>query len=412
MKRFYLSGQNNFGNRGCEALVRSTLQLLKAQFGQVEVLVPSFRPDLDKKNWPTAEAEGVKFVRAIDYPSELIWWGRAQTLFPFTQNLFLPNYTLPGDIEADLASVDALLLIGGDNITLDYGFGSLIWHARFAEHAQRLGKPVMIWGASIGPFTSNPVAERYMKKFLRSVNAITVRETISESYLRSIGVAENVKLVADPAFVMNSIPVDILDALLPAPLKNGILGFNVSPLICKFRPKGESENVLLSEVADFLRQAVIKHNLSILLLPHVDPLDGSTNNSDSYYMNKLLPMLADVKTQVALIPDNLNAPQLKHVLSQCRFFIGARTHATIGALSKLVPTISIAYSIKAKGLNKDLFGDESFVVETPSVSCTSLLASLELLIGNEAKIRHELNERIPIWKINSGLSAAMLQEVV
>jgi colanic acid/amylovoran biosynthesis protein len=193
MKRFYLSGQNNFGNRGCEALVRSTLQLLKEQFGQVEVLVPSFRPDLDRRNWPTAEAEGVKFVRAIDYPSELIWWGRLQKLMPFLQNVFLPNYTLPKDIEEDLASVDALLLIGGDNITLDYGLGSLIWHARFAEHAQRLGKPVMIWGASIGPFTSSPAAEKYMKSFLSGINAITVRETISLEYLQSIGVTQNVK---------------------------------------------------------------------------------------------------------------------------------------------------------------------------------------------------------------------------
>ena len=42
MKRLYLSGQNNFGNRGCEALVRSTLELLKAEFGDVEVKGTSF----------------------------------------------------------------------------------------------------------------------------------------------------------------------------------------------------------------------------------------------------------------------------------------------------------------------------------------------------------------------------------
>ena len=35
MKRFYLSGQRTFDNRGCEAIVRSTVDLLTEQFGEV-----------------------------------------------------------------------------------------------------------------------------------------------------------------------------------------------------------------------------------------------------------------------------------------------------------------------------------------------------------------------------------------
>lgn len=83
MKKFYLSGQNNFGNRGCEALVRSTLQLLKTEFGDVEILVPSYRPDLDSKQWPEAEKNGCKFVRAMPFPAAIKWWGRTRKLFPF-----------------------------------------------------------------------------------------------------------------------------------------------------------------------------------------------------------------------------------------------------------------------------------------------------------------------------------------
>ena len=33
MKRFYLTGQRSFGNRGCEAIVRGTTEILKRQFG-------------------------------------------------------------------------------------------------------------------------------------------------------------------------------------------------------------------------------------------------------------------------------------------------------------------------------------------------------------------------------------------
>jgi colanic acid/amylovoran biosynthesis protein len=211
---------------------------------------------------------------------------------------------------------------------------------------------------------------------------------------------------------MNSMPVDVVNKLLPAPLENGILGFNVSPLICKFRPKGESENVLLSEVAEFLRVAIKKHHLSVLLLPHVDPLDGASDNSDSHYMAKLLPMLQDVKDQIALAPATLNAPQLKTRSVTMPVFIGARTHATIGALSKLVPTISIAYSIKAKGLNKDLFGDARFVVDTPSVCASVLQSSLSFLIDNDSEIRTVLSEKIPEWKVRSRESTSRLESIL
>ena len=57
-----------------------------------------------------------------------------------------------------------------------------------------------------------------------------------------------------------------------------------------------------------------------------------------------------------------NAQQLKWVISQCSFFIGARTHATIAAYSTGVPTLVLGYSVKSKGIARDLFGDETHYV--------------------------------------------------
>ena len=136
MRRFYLSGQNNFGNRGCEALVRSTLELLKLEFGEVEVLVPSYYPELDARQWPNASAAGCRFVKAMPYPFILKVWGKIRKFFPVLKSFYIPQYFLPRDIESDIASCEALILIGGDNISLDYGIESLIWHIRFAQHAQ------------------------------------------------------------------------------------------------------------------------------------------------------------------------------------------------------------------------------------------------------------------------------------
>jgi polysaccharide pyruvyl transferase WcaK-like protein len=406
MKKFYLSGQNNFGNRGCEALVRSTLQLLKAEFGEVEVLVPSYRPDLDLKQWPDAVQAGCKFVPAMPYPTSLKVWGKIRKYFPNIKNLYIPNFSIPRDIESDISSCDALLVIGGDNITLDYGLESLIWHIRFAQHAQRLGKKVMVWGASIGPFNTEPTAEKFVADFLKSTLSVTVRETISEQYLKAIGVTDNVALVADGAFVMTPEPVDI-SAYWPSK-GNAVLGFNISPLIQKFRPAGENKEVLQNEVVAFIQHTLDSSDTSIVLIPHVDPLDGVENNSDTYYMREIMQMCGNYGKRLTMVPNTLNAAQLKFVLSQCTYFIGARTHATIGALSCLVPTISIAYSIKAKGLNRDLFGTDEYVLETPQVSALTLKTSLNILLTRERSIRKILSDRIPLWREKAAISTVKL----
>ena len=38
-------------------------------------------------------------------------------------------------------------------------------------------------------------------------------------------------------------------------------------------------------------------------------------------------------------------------------FVGCRTHSTIAAYSTCVPTLVVGYSIKSRGIAKDLFGD-------------------------------------------------------
>ena len=408
MKRFYLSGQTNFGNRGCEALVRSTLQLLKQQFGdEVEVLVPSYRPDLDAPQWPDAQLQGARFVRALPFPLELRIWSRLLRLTPRLARRYMPSYRLPADIEADLRSCDAFLVIGGDNITLDYGLASLAWHVGFAEHARRMGLPVMVWGASIGPFSKEPRAEQQVAEFLRQIACVTVRETISLEYLKSIGVHANVSLVADGAFVMAPERVETAP-FWPKASASGVLGFNISPLIQKFRPVGEPHSVLQKEVAAFLRDVLAHSDLGVLLLPHVDPLDGSADNSDTHYMKAIQEMLGDQSGRLTMAPATLNAAQLKHVLSQCSYFIGARTHATIGALSSQVPTVSIAYSVKAKGLNRDLFGDEGLVLETPTVSHRTLADCFAKLRAEDDQLRGFLAKRIPEWKQRAKGSATRL----
>ena len=59
-----------------------------------------------------------------------------------------------------------------------------------------------------------------------------------------------------------------------------------------------------------------------------------------------------------LLPGTLNAIQVKGYIRRLRALVTARTHASIAGYSSSVPTLVIGYSIKAKGIARDLFGNE------------------------------------------------------
>jgi polysaccharide pyruvyl transferase WcaK-like protein len=412
MKRmkFYFAGHTHFGNRGCEALIRSTVQLLREEFGEIEALVPSADAARDAAQWPDHANYGVRFVPAPGFPDVLRWWHRAIRVLPALKKFWIPRLTASRAATSPIDECDAIILTGGDVITLDYGLPSLIWNVRLVEPWIDKGKPALLWGASVGPFKADPVMERFMAGFLRKLSAITVRETISRDYLAGIGVRDNVTLVTDPAFNLKPEPCDL--TFWPVDPGKGVLGFNVSPLIQKFRPQGENPDLLKGEIVGFLREVIDSQGFSVLLIPHVDPLDGSTFNSDSNYMRDIFEQLGDRASKVGMVVGSLNAAELKYVLSQVTYFIGARTHATIGAISSSVPTLSIAYSVKAKGLNRDLFETDELVVDTPTVSHRTLKDAFEMLMRKEGAIRGRLAEVLPAWKEAGGRPARLLKSML
>ncbi|WP_085317132.1 polysaccharide pyruvyl transferase family protein [Derxia lacustris] len=407
--KLYLAGQNNFGNRGCEALVRSTTWMLRERMGtDASVICPSFRPDLDGAQWPDAKAAGVQFTQAPVLPDGLVWWWRAGKLLPFLRSSKPPLFDTDANSRARIAESDAVIMTGGDVISLDYGLVSLYEWSGFIENAARMGKKTVLWAASVGPFKI-PAVEKIMVDHLNAYDAITVRETETLAYLRGIGV-NKAKLVADPAFNLQPQAVEFEQHLPPG--DQPIVGLNVSPLIRKFRATPEAVESLDADVTAFIKHLVNEGKYRVLLVPHVDPLDGVAENSDSHYMLTLMSRLGAASEKVGILPPTYNAAQLKHVISKLKFFIGARTHATIAAMSMGVPVISIAYSVKAKGLNKDLFGDTRYVLETPKVSKDSLCDALALLEQDESIIKSCLADRIPVWRKNAFGSIDALQQVL
>jgi colanic acid/amylovoran biosynthesis protein len=235
VKTFYLSGQRTFGNRGCEAIVRSTVALLRAQFGDVEVLVPSVDVERDRAQWPDAAENGVRFVRAY-MPKMAGYWVHLQRLpLPFLKRAGWP-FPMPDWLKQQLSTVDAVLAVGGDNYSLDYRIPSPI--LGLDRFAMDLGKPVILWGASVGPFDKEPGFVPAVRNHLSRMNFVAVRESVSYRYLtENLGLA-NVVQMADPAFMLGRETVDYSKFWPECP--NGVLGVNISSLIERYKRPARS----------------------------------------------------------------------------------------------------------------------------------------------------------------------------
>ena len=101
-----------------------------------------------------------------------------------------------------------------------------------------------------------------------------------------------------------------------------------------------------------------------------------------------------------MLLDDYNCMELKGFISKCRLFIGARTHATIAAYSTCVPTLVIGYSVKAKGIAKDIFGTyKNYVLPVQSLkNKDDLINGFDWLKNNEDSIRQHLKNFMPSYR--------------
>lgn len=352
--------------------------------------MPSNDIKRDKKQWSEADEYGVRFVEAYLPAYTRYWVNFLRLPFKFLKNARWP-FPFPQSLRDEINSVDAVFSVGGDNYSLDYRLPSMLMGVD--RLAMNSGKPVFVWGASVGPFEAEPHFVPIIREHLARMTKIYVRESITYHYLTKTLGLMNVSQMADPAFTLSKEFVDTT-RFWPTSGSNGVIGINISPLVERYKKNGQD---LRAETIQFIDDAVTK-GFGVLLVPHVIPLDGTKKNNDAIYMAAILAELKSHGSAVTLMPAHFNATQIKQVISQLRCFIGARTHATIAALSSGVPTLSIAYSVKAKGINHDLLGDIPVVLPTPELTAASLMTGLDYLIDNEAEIKSQLASNLPHWR--------------
>ena len=395
-------------NRGCEAILRGTMEILRHEFGteaRALVSVDASPKIVEAQNTMESDPAVSSFAMAGGGPRWSFDWWLGQVNRRFGTSIY-PHFRV---LKQPSKNSSVALQIGGDHYTLDYG--RPVGFMAMDRYLQSLGLPVVIWGASVGPFDADPAFAPRMFNHLRSLSAIFVRESDSYNYLSANGVSENVHLVADPAFVMK--PVEPSPEKIGFVLPAGAIGINLSPMVAFYRGQRHAD-VNLNEWLAFcveLVKAAATLKRPILLVPHVGSFEPG--NADFGLLNAVCQAVSGkVPVPVQVLPDGLNAAELKWIIARCAVFAGARTHSTIAALSSHVPTFSIGYSLKAKGINRDIFGHLDHCVHVADLTVEKFTEGLRTLLTNESAIRAHLHTRIPEIQARALSAGPVLRKII
>lgn len=373
--KFFLYGHNGSGNHGCEAIVRSTCKILNENNSNTFTLATN------------GKHEDLKY--GLD---EIVTLKNEKNVVSKFNFNYIKAYLLLKLFKKDLLSEELVykktfegvdkdtvaLSIGGDNYCYPGYERFIMLHNMLA----RRGVRTVLWGCSV-----EPDSVENLKKDLCNYDLIVARETLSYTAMKKIGA--NVVLNPDPAFWLDT-DTSYADTLN----LNNCVGINLSPMVIN---KEKVSGITLKNYENLIDFILDKSDCNVVLVPHVIWEDNNDDREPLKYLYEKYK-----RTKRIILLEDQNCERLKGVISKCRFFIGARTHSTIAAYSSFVPTLVVGYSVKAKGIAKDLFGTyENYVIPVQSFEDENrLLNSFKWLMDNEKEIKEYLENYIPVYKEN------------
>lgn len=371
------------GNHGCEAIVNSVCHMVKEK-----VTLLSYYGEEDEKYSLKDLCHIVSERRFEEHKLAHVLYYGYRKITGDKESFIRYRY---GDI-VKKKTAPLAISIGGDN----YCYDNMLSDLRLANSAfNRKGVRTVLLGCSIEP---ELLKREDIVADLMGYHTIIARESITYEALKDMvnehaGEIDGRKgmpqilCYPDPAFTLQKKEVPLPEGFA----EGNTIGINVSPMI----QDNEKESGITMECYEALIRDIIDHtDFQIALIPHV----VWARNDDRKPIHTLYEKFKDTG-RVVEIGDG-TCEELKGYISRCRLFVGARTHATIAAYSSCVPTLVVGYSVKARGIARDLFGqEEHYVLPVQSLrNRDDLVKEFQWLLSQEKEIREKLEKKMPDYR--------------
>lgn len=359
------------GNHGCEAIARMLTYKLDKMGVLTTVLTANFSEDVKYRLHESINL--LKLTSKVNRHSFAFLKALLLNKL-FKRYVYLDMLPYRNQLK-HLKDFDVAIAIGGDTYSYSYSESNTYMHNLFVKK----GMKTVLWGCSIDPVL---LLDKRVLNDLKRFNYITARESITYNALKEHGLT-NVDLLPDVAFALNRV-----ESIQSNKIKPNTIGLNLSPLVMSYN---KNNRIIINNFRRLIKYIIEETEFNIAFIPHV----VWSNSDDRKVLDELYSECNDCSRVIKI--DDCNCMELKDIISRCRMLICARTHASIAAYSSMVPTLVLGYSVKAKGIARDIWGTENnYILPVQSFkSETDLTEAFKWMLSNENEMRSHLNYFMP-----------------
>lgn len=291
----------------------------------------------------------------------------------------------------NLMSANLIFNVGGGNINSIFRFGGLYAKSFTYILCRTFGKPVILSGQSIGPFSM--CLDKWLAKFsLDRVNVITLREKFSKIVLEQIGVTKPlIKVTADDSTLLPPASEKEIETVFSKEniaRHHPLIGVNMIKLRVLSSVKLKRTRKLLAKIADYL---ISEHDARIVFVP----MSYKAPADDRIAALEVLKLMKH-KDKAHILVNEYDDHTIKGIIEQMDLAIGLRYHFIAFAVNSQVPSIGIYtdhyYLIKIKGI-LELVGQKKYACDIEEASFKDMVNLVEDILSNKETIRKRLGER-------------------
>jgi len=256
--------------------------------------------------------------------------------------------------------------------------------------ARFLGKPVVMFPNSVGPFRTR--VGRFLSRLsLNSCNRILIRDSVSYELVKSLGIKSPRILTSDIALLFTSTCTPRFKRDKDA---NNRPVIGVAAGVYSHTLTTEELRNYIKEHALALDMAIERLGADVIFLPHY--VTGF--QYDDLEISGLILQNMKNKDRVRIICVN-NVRKFKSLLDQMSIIVSSKMHPAVLGMSGFTPTLCIAYDHKQIGFFEDM-GMSDYVIRIREISHEKMFSKMNSLWEEKENISARLRRRVPILQKN------------
>lgn len=281
-----------------------------------------------------------------------------------------------------------LYLSGGGSLIQNVTSRRSLWYYLYTiSTAKKNGNAVMMYGCGIGPIVDNRDEERVRNILNRYVDVITLRESISLSELKSMGITGPKMIVSsDPALSLPGASADKIDAEFEK------YGLNPDGKYVSFSVRdweGFSQKAaIFGEAADYVSDKLKLTPVFVLI-----------NSRDDRPATELC--CQSMVNNAVIIETPEDSSMMIGILSRMKAVVSMRLHGLIFAASQGVPLVGVSYDPKVTAFLESI-GDEPCLKfeDLTSAELEQVITDAIQQFGNKEKRRQVVEKLISAEALN------------